>query len=77
LRWSGPPALGRALLWVDKYRRRRLRHHQDDGLTRAWTDVASWLHTPVDQTRNDALAQIQAIVRKARGSANDKAAATR
>jgi SAM-dependent methyltransferase len=77
LRWSGPPALGRALLWVDKYRRRRLRHHPDDGLTRAWTDVARWLHTPVDQTRNDALAQIQAIVRKARGSANDKAAATR
>lgn len=64
LRWSGPPALGRALLWIDKYRRRRMRKHRDDALTRAWTDVARRLHTPVDQTRLDALAQIQAIVRK-------------
>lgn len=65
LLWQGPPALGRALLWIDKYRRRRMRRHTNDVFTRAWTDVARWLHTPVDQTRLDALAQIQAIVRKA------------
>lgn len=64
LRWTGPRRLGRALLWVDKYRRRRLRRHTNDPLTRAWGSVARWLHTPVDQTRLDALAQIQAIVRK-------------
>jgi SAM-dependent methyltransferase len=65
LRWTGPSSLGRALLWVDKYRRRRQRRHPDDVLTRAWTDVARWVHTPIDQTRLDALAQIQGIVRKA------------
>lgn len=64
LRWSGPAALGRALLWIDKYRRRRMRRHPADALTRAWTNAAHWLHTPVDQTRLDALAQLQAIVRK-------------
>lgn len=64
LRWSGSPTIGRALLWVDKYRRRRMRRHSGDPLTRAWTDVSRWLHTPVDQTRLDALAQLQAIIRK-------------
>jgi SAM-dependent methyltransferase len=63
LRWSGPQSVGRALLWFDKYRRRRLRR-QGDVLTRVWTTVARQLHTPVDQTRMDALAQIQGIVRK-------------
>lgn len=63
LRWSGPPSVGRALLWLDKYRRRRLRRGNDP-ITRAWTTMARQLHTPVDQTRLDALAQIQAIVRK-------------
>ncbi|HZS59903.1 MAG TPA: methyltransferase domain-containing protein [Gemmatimonadaceae bacterium] len=63
-RWSGPPTLGRALLWIDKYRRRRIRRHPDDALTRAWTATARWLHTPVDQTRLDALAQLHGIVRK-------------
>jgi len=65
-RWSGSPSVGRALLWVDKYRRRRLRRHPNDLLSRTWGDVARWLHTPVDQTRLDALAQLQAIVRKTR-----------
>jgi SAM-dependent methyltransferase len=64
-RWSGPPALGRALLWLDKYRRRRLRRHPNDGVSRAWGWLAEWLHTPVDQTRRDALAQIQVIARRA------------
>jgi SAM-dependent methyltransferase len=66
LRWSGPPAIGRALLWLDKYRRRRLRRHPDGVVTRTWSRLAEWLHTPVDQTRRDALAQIQVIARKAR-----------
>ena len=64
LRWNGPPAVGRALLWVDKYRRRRLRRHPTGAVTGAWTTLSRWLHTPIDQTRLDALAQIQAIVRK-------------
>lgn len=74
-RWTGPVAIGRALLWIDKYRRRRLRRHPDGAITRAWTGVSRWLHTPVDQTRLDALAQIQAIVR--RGNASASPAATR
>lgn len=65
LRWKGSPALGRTLLWLDKYRRRRLRRHSDDGVSRAWGRLAERLHTPVDQTRRDALAQIQVIARKA------------
>jgi len=63
LRWNGPPPMGRALLWLDKYRRRRLRRG-NDVITRTWTTMARLLHTPVDQTRLDALAQIQGIVRK-------------
>jgi SAM-dependent methyltransferase len=63
-RWTGPPALGRALLWLDKYRRRRARRHPDDLVNRAWGRLSEWLHTPVDQTRRDALAQLQAIIRK-------------
>lgn len=63
-RWSGPPVLGRMLLWVDRYRRRRIRRHPDDLVTRTWGTIARWLHTPIDQTRLDALAQIQGIVKK-------------
>jgi SAM-dependent methyltransferase len=63
-RWSGPSPVGRALLWIDKYRRRRLRRHPDDAITRAWTNAARWFRTPIDQTRLDALAQIQGIVKK-------------
>ncbi len=64
LRWRGPPPLGRALLWVDKYRRRRLRRHPNDAVSRAWLRLARWLHTPVDQTSGDAMAQLQVVARK-------------
>jgi SAM-dependent methyltransferase len=63
-RWTGPSSVGRALLWLDKYRRRRARRHPDDFVNRAWGRLSTWLGTPIDQTRLDALAQLEAIVRK-------------